>query len=83
VAVASGRFAVHPVATIDEGIELLTGLEAGAADTEGRYPEGTVNRRVYDRLVGFAEKRRSFAAPDQKQAPASAPVVSGAAEEGS
>ena len=43
-AVAAGRFHVYPIATIDEGIELLTGVPAGEPDAEGRYPEGTVNR---------------------------------------
>ena len=46
--------------TIDEGIELLTGVPAGDADADGRYPEGTVNRKVADRLAALAEKSKAF-----------------------
>ena len=56
-AVAAKRFAIYPIATIDEGIEVLTGMPAGRPDGKGRYPEGTVNRMVADRLAELAEKR--------------------------
>ena len=59
-AVAAGRFAIYPIATIDEGIEVLTGLPAGETDAEGRYPAGTVNRMVADRLAEFAKKSRAL-----------------------
>ncbi|NLG64735.1 MAG: AAA family ATPase [Actinobacteria bacterium] len=55
-AVAAGRFVIYPIGTIDEGIEVLTGVPAGEPDAEGRYPEGTVNRMVADRLAEMAEK---------------------------
>jgi len=45
-----GRFHVYPVETVDQAAALLTGLPAGEADREGRYPEGSLNRRVDDRL---------------------------------
>lgn len=48
-----GRFAVYPVATIDQGIELLTGVPAGERDARGDYPPGTVNRKVLARLATF------------------------------
>ncbi|MBT6138191.1 MAG: AAA family ATPase [Rhodospirillaceae bacterium] len=54
------RFHVWPVATIAEGIELLTGVSAGERGKDGTYPDGSVNRLVEDRLIGFAEKRRGF-----------------------
>jgi predicted ATP-dependent protease len=59
-AAEKGLFHVWPVETVDEAVELLTGVPAGEKDAEGRYPEGTVNRRVDDRLATFAEKARSF-----------------------
>ncbi|HZD24936.1 MAG TPA: ATP-binding protein, partial [Alphaproteobacteria bacterium] len=59
-AIGEGRFHVNPIRTIDEGIELLTGVPAGEADAEGRYPEGSVNRRVADRMLALANQRRSF-----------------------
>jgi lon-related putative ATP-dependent protease len=60
-AVRHGQFAVHPVATIDEGIEILTGVKAGERGPEGRFPAGTINRLVEDKLKSFAERARSFA----------------------
>jgi len=60
-AAEKGRFHVWPVETVDEAVELLTGLPAGERDAEGRFPEGSVNRRADDRLAAFAEKARSFA----------------------
>jgi predicted ATP-dependent protease len=63
-ACAAGRFAVYPIATVDEGISLLTGLSAGERDSEGRYPDGTVNGLVEARLHSFADVRRRFAGTD-------------------
>jgi len=63
-AAAAGKFQVIPIETVDQGLELLTGLPAGEADSSGQYPEGTLNRRVASRLAGFA--RRSL--PPQKPA---------------
>jgi predicted ATP-dependent protease len=59
-ACAAGRFAVYPIATVDEGIALLTGLDAGSRQTDGAFPPESVNRRVEDRLRAFADIRRSF-----------------------
>ena len=58
-AVREGRFHIYAVSTIDEGIEVLTGVPAGARGADGAFPEGTVNRRVEDRLRLFAERSRS------------------------
>jgi len=62
-AVAGGQFHVHAIATVDEGIALLTGLPAGDVQEGGGYPEGSFNARVLDRLRAFAERRREFAGP--------------------
>ena len=59
-AVAAGRFHLWAVDHIDQGIEVLTGIAAGDRDADGGYPEGTINRRVADRLADLAEKRRRF-----------------------
>jgi len=59
-AVEQGKFHIYPVETIDQGMEILTGMEAGARGAEGVFPEGTINRLVEDRLVALAEKRRRF-----------------------
>jgi len=61
-AVSQGRFNVYPIETIEQGIEMLTGLPAGRRDAEGHFPEGSVNRLVEDRLIAFAQARRRFGA---------------------
>jgi len=60
-AVRNGQFAVYPVGSIDEGIEILTGVKAGERGAEGRFPVGTINRLVEDKLKSFAERGRNFA----------------------
>ena len=59
-AVRAGQFHIWAVRSIDEGIELLTGVPAGQRDSEGQYPEDTVHRLVKDRLRAFAERLRAF-----------------------
>jgi predicted ATP-dependent protease len=59
-ACAQGKFAVYPIATIDEGVALLTGLAAGERGADGLYPGGSVNRAVEDRLRAFARIRQTF-----------------------
>ena len=61
-AVKDGQFHIYPVETIDEGIEILSGVSAGKPDDEGKYPSESVNGRVYARLVQLAEKRQKFGA---------------------
>ncbi len=62
-AVAAGKFKIFAVETIDQGIEILTGIPAGERDKEGNFPEGTVNQRVEARLIMLAEKRKTYTAP--------------------
>jgi len=52
-AIAAGRFHVWAVNTIEEGIEVLTGVGAGVKGEDGRYNEGSVYRRVEDQLAAF------------------------------
>jgi predicted ATP-dependent protease len=59
-AAEQGLFHVWPVETVDDAVFLLTGVQAGERDAEGRYPEGSVNRRADDRLAMFAERARNF-----------------------
>lgn len=61
-ACTADRFHVVPVETIDQGIEILTGLPAGELDITGEYPAGTINQRIVVRLGAFAarmERHRS------------------------
>ncbi|HPC83256.1 MAG TPA: AAA family ATPase [Thermoanaerobaculaceae bacterium] len=59
-AVAAGTFHIYPVATIEEGIELLTGVPAGERDRSGRYPRESVFGRCAQRLDDMAEQLRRF-----------------------
>ncbi len=59
-ACAGRRFAVYPIACIEEGVALLTGLEAGERQADGTFPPGSVNRRVEDCLRSFADIRKNF-----------------------
>jgi lon-related putative ATP-dependent protease len=55
----AGRFAVYPIESIDQGIELLTGRPAGQRSADHVFPEGSINRLVEDRLRSFAKVRRT------------------------
>lgn len=59
-AVREGKFHIYPVRTVDEGIELLTGVPAGTPGPGGSYPEGTVHYLVDKRLREQAERLASF-----------------------
>jgi predicted ATP-dependent protease len=60
-AVRDGQFHIWAVSTVDEGIEILTGVPAGSRQEDGAWPEGTVNFRVDKRLREMAEALRKFA----------------------
>ena len=64
-AVADKRFAVYPVEHVDQALERLTGLPAGERGADGQFPDGTISRRVCDRLLQFADWRRSFARKEE------------------
>ncbi|HQE18551.1 MAG TPA: hypothetical protein PK607_08580, partial [Aggregatilineales bacterium] len=59
-AVENGQFHVYAISTIDQALELLTGMPAGEPDEEGNYPPDTVNGRVQARLKELAERRLRF-----------------------
>ena len=59
-AVAAGKFSVWAVSNINEGIEILTGVAGGERGPDGRFPEGTVNHRVEQRLHSFAEQMKGI-----------------------
>ena len=63
-AALAGRFRVIPIETVDQGMELLTGLPSGTPDQAGQYPESTLNRRVAVRLAALA-KRAAAPVPSQ------------------
>lgn len=62
-AVARGEFAIWAVRTIDEGLELLSGVPAGARRADGSYPPGTFHARVQARLAAMAHRLAKFGGP--------------------
>ena len=61
-AAAAGQFHIFGVETIDQGIELLTGIRAGEPDAAGDFPPDSINGRVVACLARLAEQARTFAA---------------------
>lgn len=61
-AVREGRFGIWAVETVDEALEILTGLPAGERRADGTFPEGTIHRRIEDRLDRLAELGQRFGA---------------------
>ena len=54
-AVKEKQFHIYAVSTIEEGIEVLTGVPAGKKDKDGHFSAGTINRLVYEKLKKYAE----------------------------
>ena len=52
--VRKGKFHVYAVSTIDEGIEILTGVPAGKKDKNGKFPLGTINYLAHEKLKKFS-----------------------------
>ena len=66
-AVAEGKFHIYPVNTIDQGIEVLTGMEAGELQEDDSYPEGTVNYMVEKRLGELADRLREYRVKEEEK----------------
>ncbi len=65
-AVAEGRFHVYPVTSIEQGIEILTGVTAGKATDSGIYPDGSVYGLVEQRLEQMAKDMRAAAKGEKR-----------------
>jgi len=59
-AVANGQFKIYPVATVEQGIEILTGTRAGKRDSSGKFEPGTVFAKVNARLSQMAATLHKF-----------------------
>jgi predicted ATP-dependent protease len=62
-AARQGKFAIYPVRTIDEGIEVLTGVKAGERQPDGTFLQGTVNYTVNQRLKEMADTMKEYRVP--------------------
>lgn len=66
-AVRDGKFHIWSVETIDQGIEILTGVASGEKGADGAYPEGTINHMVEMRLKQMIESMKKFGASDKDE----------------
>ncbi len=67
-AVKQGQFHIYSAKTIDEGIEILTGVSAGEKQKDGTYPKSTVNYFIDKRLKDMAEQLKNFYTEEKKEA---------------
>jgi predicted ATP-dependent protease len=58
--VREGKFRIYAIRTIDEALQLLTGLPAGERAPDGNYPEGSLHQRVDKKLAEMAEAMRGL-----------------------
>ena len=58
--VRNGNFHIYPISTIDEGIQILTGVPAGNMDANGLYDKGSINYLVSQKLTEYANKSKDF-----------------------
>jgi predicted ATP-dependent protease len=58
--VKEGKFHIYPVETINQGMEVLTGVEAGELQEDGTYPEETINYMVDRHLRELADKLKEY-----------------------
>ncbi|MBO1924318.1 Lon protease family protein [Thiomicrorhabdus sp. 6S3-12] len=63
-AVEKGKFHLYAVSKIDEAMTLLTGVEMGMREDDGKYPTGTLNALIDKKLVHFAALQQQFAKSD-------------------
>ena len=69
-AIAEGKFHLYAVATVAQGIEVLTGVPAGERDSSGRFPAASVFGRVERRVIEIAERLREAEAHHHGGVPA-------------
>jgi len=61
------QFFIYPVATVDDTMELLTGMPAGDADTKGQFIEGSFNNMVQTKMIELATIRHAFSEMAKEQ----------------
>jgi len=66
-AVKDGQFHIWPVSTIEEGMEILSGIKAGNLQTDGTYEDGTLFRSVDERLQEIADIVRDFLKKEKEE----------------
>ena len=66
-AVQEGKFHIYTVSNIDEGIEVLTGVDAGKRKKDGTYPKDSINYKVAEKLKEMAVKLKQFYGPTAEE----------------
>ena len=56
--IENGRFHIYPVATVNDSMEILTGMEAGSRNSRGMFPHGSVNRMIEKNLRKLAQQAK-------------------------
>lgn len=56
--VKSGKFHIYAISTLDEGIEILTGVPAGKKNKDGKFPAGTIKYLAYEKLKHYSENSK-------------------------
>jgi ATP-dependent Lon protease len=64
--VKKGKFHIYAVSTIEQGIEILTGMKSGKRTKTGKYPKGTIDQLVAERLDSLAKGLKEFAGDGEK-----------------
>ena len=62
-AVADGRFHVWAIASVDDALQLLTGIPAGEPAADGTFPEASLHGRITSRIAALAALARDFGRP--------------------
>ncbi len=58
--VKNDKFHIYAISSIDEGIEILTGVPAGKLNKDGKFPAGTINYLVYEKLKNYYENSKKY-----------------------
>jgi len=59
-AIEDGKFHIYPISTIDEGIELLTGMQFGELLDDNTYEKESINYLVYNKLKKYADNSKVY-----------------------
>jgi predicted ATP-dependent protease len=65
-AVKAGQFHIWPISTVEQGIEILTGTEAGELQSDGTYLKGTLFKKVDERFLEMAEIVKKFGKEEEE-----------------
>ncbi len=71
-AVSKGRFSIYAVETVDQAIEILTGVTAGERDMQGDFPADSINGKVEQSMIDLANTRKRFGQKDDDETRGSA-----------